>query len=156
MPVTIVVLHKKKPGLGYFSHMIDRTIKICTQNKSSLMMFSNGWALSMAIAIVPTIRNPDIFERISNGVWQNGGQISNGWASGFQIPLKIWSINNPTSFWPFKIHTIPDFRSPLYWTPQRSGIQIITVFWKYDFSPKLFTLTRRTYVRKSTTDLRLF
>ena len=40
--------------------------------------------------------------------------ISNGWVSGFQIPFKIWTICNPTSFWPFKIQTSPDFRSPLY------------------------------------------
>ena len=34
--------------------------------------------------------------------------------SGFQIPFKIWTICNPTSFRPFKIQSSPDFRSPLY------------------------------------------
>ena len=42
--------------------------------------FSNDWALAKAIAIVPTIQNPDIFVWISNGFWQNGGHFS-----GFQI-----------------------------------------------------------------------
>ena len=35
--------------------------------------------------------------------------ISNGWASGFQIPFEIGTIFNPTSFWPFKIQTSSDF-----------------------------------------------
>ena len=39
--------------------------------------------------------------------------ISNGWASWFQIPFKIPTICNPTSFWPFKIQTSLGFRSPL-------------------------------------------
>ena len=39
------------------------------------------------VVLVPTIRKPDIFVRISNG-----------WASGFQVPFKIWTICNPTSF----------------------------------------------------------
>ena len=41
-------------------------------------------------------------------------QISNGWASGFQIPFKIRTIWNTNSFQPFKIKTSPEFRSPLY------------------------------------------
>ena len=40
-------------------------------------------------------------------------QISNGWASGFQIPFEIQTICKPTSFWPSEIQTSPDFRSPL-------------------------------------------
>ena len=44
--------------------------------------------------------------------WQLYVRISNGWASGFQIPFKIQTIWNPTSFLPFKIQTSPDFRSP--------------------------------------------
>ena len=39
--------------------------------------------------------------------------ISNGWASGFQIPFEIDTICNPTYFGPFKFYTVPDFRSPL-------------------------------------------
>ena len=35
--------------------------------------------------------------------WRPLVQISNGWASGFQIPLKNRTICNPTSFWQFKI-----------------------------------------------------
>ena len=36
--------------------------------KSGLLegQISNGWALAMALAIVPTIQNPDIFAEISN------------------------------------------------------------------------------------------
>ena len=52
-----------------------------------MVPFSNGQALAMAIAVVPTIQNPDFF------VW-----ISNGWAYGFQIPFKIQTIWNPSSF----------------------------------------------------------
>ena len=36
----------------------------------------------MALALVPTIQNPDAFLRISNG-----------WASKFQIPFKIWVVS---------------------------------------------------------------
>ena len=42
--------------------------------------------------------------------------ISNGWASGFQIPFKIQTICNPTSFRPFEIQISPDLRSPRYFT----------------------------------------
>ena len=84
--------------------------------------FSNGRALAMFIAIVPTIWKPD---HSKTGCfcpdfkwfltkWRPFIQISNGWASGFQIPFKIQTICNPTSFWPFKIQTSLDFRSPLY------------------------------------------
>ena len=48
--------------------------------KFQIVQFSNGWALAMAIAIVPTIPNPNIFVRISNGLWQNGSHLS-----GFHI-----------------------------------------------------------------------
>ena len=40
-------------------------------------------------------------------------RLSKDGASRFQIPFKIRTICNPTSFWPFKIQTNPDFRSPL-------------------------------------------
>ena len=46
--------------------------------------------------------------------WWPFVQISNGWASVFQIPFEICTIWNPTSFWPFKIQTSREFRSPLY------------------------------------------
>ena len=39
-------------------------------------------------------------------------QILNGWTFRFQIPYKIWTIYNPTSFGPLKIQILPDFRSP--------------------------------------------
>ena len=45
--------------------------------------------------------------------WQRFVWISNGKASGAQIPFKIWTNWNPASFSPFKIQTSPDFRSPL-------------------------------------------
>ena len=41
-------------------------------------------------------------------------RISNGWTSWFQIPFEIRTICNPTSSWPCKIQTSPEFRSPLY------------------------------------------
>ena len=46
--------------------------------------------------------------------WRPFVRISNGWASGFQIPFKIQTICNPTCFGPFEIQTRSDFRSPLY------------------------------------------
>ena len=46
--------------------------------------------------------------------WRPFVRISNGWASGFQIPFEIQTICNPTCFGPFEIQTRSDFRSPLY------------------------------------------
>ena len=40
--------------------------------------------------------------------------ISNSQASGVQIPFKIQTICNPTTFWTFEIQTSPNFRSPQY------------------------------------------
>ena len=87
-----------------------------------MVQFSNGRALAMAI--VSTIWKPDhsksgrfcpdfkwLLTKRWPFVW-----ISNGWASGFQIPFKIQNISNPTCFGPFKIQTRLDFRSPLYCT----------------------------------------
>ena len=45
--------------------------------------------------------------------WLPFVQISNDCASRYQIPFKIWTICDPTSFWPFKIQTSTDFRSHL-------------------------------------------
>ena len=50
-----------------------------------------------------------VFDKMAPFVW-----ISNGWASRFQILFKIWTICNPTSFWPFEDQISPDFRSSLY------------------------------------------
>ena len=74
-----------------------------------MVRLSNG--LVLAIAIVPTIRKPD---HSKSGCfcpdfkwfltkWRPFVRISNGWASGFQMPFKIRTICNLTSFWPFKI-----------------------------------------------------
>ena len=59
-----------------------RPFEIRRHLKSGLFegQISNGRALVMAIAIVPTIQNPDVFVRISNIFWQNGGHLS-----GFQM-----------------------------------------------------------------------
>ena len=94
-----------------------------------MVWFSNGRAL----AIVPTIRNPDIFVQITNYFWRYCKdteplyhyfmyslvskqwpfvQISNGWASGFQIPFRPFATQ--PVFWSFEIQTSPDFRSPLF------------------------------------------
>ena len=53
--------------------------------------------------------------------WRPFVRISNGWASGFQIPFEIQTICNPTCFGPFEIQTRSDFRSPLY-TAQSNSI----------------------------------
>ena len=82
----------------------------------------------MAIAIVPTITKPD---HLNSGrfcldfKWfltklRPFVRISNGWASGFQMPFKIQNICNPTSFGPFKIQTRSDSRSPLKMLDQGS------------------------------------
>ena len=106
---------------------------------------SNGWALAMEIAFVPTIRKPG---HLKSGCfcpyfnwflasWWPFVRISHGWASVFQIPFKI--LCNPTSFLPFEIQTSQDFRSPLYcmhlntrsiWWPVIfvSGIQMPLVY----------------------------
>ena len=93
------------------SHSGDLKSRLCEGQ------ISNGWAFAMAKPIVPTIQNPDIFVQIFNFFftkWRPSVWISNHWASGFQIPFEIRTICNLTSFWPFKIQTTPDFRSPLY------------------------------------------
>ena len=66
----------------------------------------------LAIAIVPTIQNQDIFVWISNGFWQKGGHLSGFHLVGlpdFRSHSKSGTNCNPTSFWPFEIQTNPDF-----------------------------------------------
>ena len=75
-----------------------------------MVQFSNGWALAMTMAIMPIIWKPDHWKSRLFGPdfkwfttkWWKFVRISNGWASRFQIPFEIWTICNPTSFWPFK------------------------------------------------------
>ena len=66
--------------------------------------FLNGQAITLAIAMVPTIQNTYFFGRISNAFGQNGIQLSGfrmvGF-SGFQIPFKICIICKPISSQPF-------------------------------------------------------
>ena len=64
----------------------------CLKIIFQMVWFSNGWALDMAIAIVPTIQNLD-FEWFLKK-WRPLVQISNVCASGFQIPFEIWTICN--------------------------------------------------------------
>ena len=82
---------------------------------------SNGWALAIAIALVPTIQK---LKHLNSGhfglnfkwfltKWRPFIRISNIWASRFQIPFEIQTIYSPTSFCRFEIQTSPDFRSPL-------------------------------------------
>ena len=72
-----------------------------------MVWFSIGRGLAMVIkAIFPTIRNPDGFV-----------QISNGQASGLQIPFQIQTICIPASNRSFKIQTSPEFRFPLSFVP---------------------------------------
>ena len=55
--------------------------------------------------LFPTILNPDVFVWISYDFWQNGGHLSRlqmFLGSGLQIPFKIGTICNPTSFDHFK------------------------------------------------------
>ena len=54
----------------------------------------------------PTIRIPESFEIVY--------QISNGWASGSQIPFQIWTICRLTSLQSLEIQTCSDFRSQLH------------------------------------------
>ena len=46
--------------------------------------------------------------------WGPFVRISNGRASGFQMPFEIQTICNPTCFGPLEMQTRLDFRSPLY------------------------------------------
>ena len=72
----------------------------------TVVWFSKGRALAMAIAIVPAIQKLDIFVLISNGFWQNGGLLSGFQMVGdprSQIQFEIQNICNATSFLPFKI-----------------------------------------------------
>ena len=103
-----------------------------------IVQFLNGWALAMSL--VPNIWKLD---RWKSGCfcldfkwfwtkWQPFVRISNGWASRFQIPFKIQTICNPTSFWPFKIQTLKrlDFEcvgylNVLKWSPHYSNEQYL-------------------------------
>ena len=73
----------------------------------------------MAKALAPTIQNLDF--KLFLTKWRLFFRISNGWASRFQITLKIQTISNPTSFWYFKIQTDPYFRSPVYLETFKNG-----------------------------------
>ena len=79
-------------------------------------------ALAVSIAIVQTIQKPDHSKsrrfcpdfKWFLTKWRQFVRISNGWALGFQMPFKIQTICNPTSFGPFEIQTRSDYRSLLY------------------------------------------
>ena len=81
-----------------------------------MVWFSKGWV----VTLVPTISKPDKsnynfcpdFKWLYRK-WQPFVQISEGQASRFQIPFKIWTICKQSLFWPFEIQTCPNFRSPL-------------------------------------------
>ena len=75
-----------------------------------IVQFSNGRAVAMAIAIVPSIQNPDIFVRIWNGFWQNGGHLSSFQRVGLP-DFRSHSKSGP--FTSNLFLTSPDFRSPL-------------------------------------------
>ena len=72
--------------------------------KDFKLQFSNGRALAIAIAIVPTIQKlenlksrclcPDFKWFLTK--WGQFVRISNGWASGFHIPFEIQTICNPS------------------------------------------------------------
>ena len=77
---------------------------------------SNGWALAMAIALVPTIWNRDIFVRILR-VFSKMAAICQDlkWFS-FQISDTIWNLD----------HLQPNLFSTI-WNPYLSGFQTLTV-----------------------------
>ena len=87
-----------------------------------MVWFSKGWAIALAIAMVPTIWKPGHSKYIHFCLgfkwlltkWRSFVQNSNGRASGFQIPFEIGTICKPTSFWPIEIKISLDFRSLLY------------------------------------------
>ena len=78
-----------------------RFANICW-NSNGLMYFKCFWAKWTSFCPTDT-------------KWQPFVWISNVPASKFQIPFKIRTNWNPTSFSPFKIQTSPDFRPPLYY-----------------------------------------
>ena len=90
-----------------------------------------------------------MFVQISNGFWTKWRPfvwISNGWASGFQIPFEIQTICNPTCFGPFEIQTRSDFRSPLYltiWISDYIVFQIPVVFQSRMWSEFVISIFRR-------------
>ena len=82
--------------------------------------FSYGYSYTVGIW------NPETFEirtfRRSDFKWSafsNGRALA--MASGIQIPFKIQTICNPTSFEPFEIQNRSDFRTPLYFTDVLKG-----------------------------------
>ena len=76
-----------------------------------MIRFSNSRALAINHSKIWTFLSgfQMVFDKMAAFV-----RISNGWASGFQIPFEIQTICNPTCFGPFEIQTRSDFRSPLY------------------------------------------
>ena len=83
-------------------------------------LISNGRALAMAIAIVPTIKKTAHLKsrhfcpyfKLFLTKWRPFVLILIGRASRFLIPFEIRTICNPAFFRPFKIQTSLDFRSP--------------------------------------------
>ena len=71
--------------------------------KWELKFTSSGLCYYMPVTHTPTI------DKMAN-IYRD---VSNGWASRFEISFKIWTIGKPTSFKPFLIHTSLDSRSPL-------------------------------------------
>ena len=102
-PVFILVISQKPITVGdlKYNHLKSGLLKVRFQ----MVRFSNGRALAKAIAIVPTIRKPDHSKsrhycpdfKWFLTKWRPFVRISNGWASGYQIPFKIWTIFHPTS-----------------------------------------------------------
>ena len=92
--------------------------RLCEGHIANGLVFIEGTAI--VIAVVPNIWKPDhsksgmfpryymLFSRMAAI-----SHISNGLASRFQILFEIQTICKPISFWPLKIWTCPDFRSPL-------------------------------------------
>ena len=121
------------------------------------------------MAIVPTIWKPDLSK---SGLfypdfkwfltkWLPFVRISNGLASGFQIPFEIWIICNQTSFQSFEIQTSPDYRSPLSiarWDDKYLGYMLARS-WQFCLLSKLPVLSPtcwRPWTRRWSRGMRVF
>ena len=98
-----------------------------------MVRFSNGRAITMAIALVPTIwklniGNLDFFVRISNGFWQNGGYLSR-----FQM-VGLPDFRSHSKFRPFVTQRLLDHsKSRLGWISDSHYIKLCFIPHTYTY-----------------------
>ena len=98
-------------------HLKSDHLKFGNSWNSDFYFKRSGFQMVGTIAIVPTTQKPDhlksrCFCLDFKCFLKSTAIYPDGWALGFQIQFKIWTICNPISFEPFKIQTSLDFRSP--------------------------------------------